>query len=289
MKKIGIITTFRQPNWGSVLQAYATQKAVESLGYKAQVIDYVYPNNYHIERGYWHPTHIPIKRRIAIWLGIVPPTKMMLLNDFIKKEMNVSKKIDSREELKDIANDYDIFLSGSDQIWNPNTMYGDMSYMFDFTPASAKRISYASSFSCSFIPKEYIDQYKSNLNRMHAISVREQNGADLVKQLIGKDAKVVLDPTLLLDKAQWSELGEKSYGLDLPKRYIVCYMLGYTYSPDEAMSRLLSRIQKDLELPVLFLGKKSRKDLRVTLLSYQKEKILVFMISYISLKMRSVL
>ena len=65
MKKIGIITVHRLPNWGSALQGYALQKVVESLGFACECINYLYPNPWHVERGSWKRSVPPLKTRIA--------------------------------------------------------------------------------------------------------------------------------------------------------------------------------------------------------------------------------
>lgn len=263
MKKVGIITTFRQPNYGSVLQAYALQKVIDGLGYDSELIDYIYPNSYHFERGLnWGKKYkkTPIQkvkyiiRLLLEYVGVLPFPKMKLLNDFISKEMKCSKVYESYDVLHQDPPVYDIYVSGSDQIWNPNTMLGDMSYMFDFAPLGSKIISYSSSFSCNEIPSEYKERYVKYLQRYSALSVRESNGIDLIDMLIGrKDTKLVVDPTLLIDKWHWKVLGEKSRRLNIPSKYILCYKLAYSYNPEKKMSELLHFVQDKYKLPILSL------------------------------------
>ncbi len=259
--RVGIITTFRQPNWGSVLQAYALEKVIEQMNYDVEVIDYKYPNEYHWQRGIkWGKTPDSFRAKLhkikdyfLCVLRLRSKPMMELLNSFIKKNIKLSRQIDSYESLHENPPIYDIYVSGSDQIWNPNTMMGDMSYMFDFVPKSSKKISYASSFSCSYIPNELYDIYKTNLSTYKALSVRENNGRDVIRQLIGREAKVVLDPTLLLAKEHWEKLAEKARKTDLPKAYILCYMLAYTFSADDPMGKLLEMVQRKYNMPVIAL------------------------------------
>lgn len=259
--RVGIITTFRQPNWGSVLQAYALEKVIEQMNYDVEVIDYKYPNEFHWQRGKkWgkNPNTLKAKlHKIKVYflcmLKLRSKPMMELLNSFIKKNMKLSRKIDSYESLHENPPIYDIYVSGSDQIWNPNTMLGDMSYMFDFVPNGNRKISYASSFSCVSIPNSLKDIYKNNLSTYSVLSVRENNGQNIIRQLIGKDAKVVLDPTLLLTKEHWEKLAEKAKKTDLPKTYILCYMLAYTFSADEPMGKLLEMVQRKYNMPVIAL------------------------------------
>lgn len=261
MKTVGIITTFRQPNFGSVLQAYALQRVINKAGYESKIIDYYYPNNFHWNRGLqWgrkqkrtlNDTLRTIVISILREIGIRPKSKMKLLNKFIKEEMKCTKPYKTYEELHTHPPLFDIYVSGSDQIWNPNTMYGDMSYMLDFAPIGRKKISYSSSFSCDTIPQMYLNDYRRNLANYSAISVREKNGIRIIKEITGRtDTKLVLDPTLLLDKKDWDKLANKAKELDIPSKYILCYKLAYTYNPDYKMNELLSLLQKEYDLPIL--------------------------------------
>lgn len=264
MNTVGIITTFRQSNFGSVLQAFSLQKVIDKLGYQSKVIDYKYPNEFHYERGCRLPKPKPLtyKRKIKSLIknllevfGFRTIPKMKLLNYFIDKEMNCTRRYISYYALHNDPPLFDIYISGSDQIWNPHTMFGDMSYFFDFAPEGSKIISYSSSFSCDSIPENYQDQYKHHLARYSAISVRESNGVKIVEELTGrKDTKLVLDPTLLLDKNEWMKLAQKSRMLKTPKKYILCYMLAYTYDPNEKMKELLKFVQKKYNLPIVSLS-----------------------------------
>ena len=264
MRTVGIITTYRQANFGSVLQAYALQIVIDKMGYISQVIDYKYPNSYHFEHGLNSIKPKPktckyklkrfVKDTLEV-LGLRKVSKMRMLNRFINKEMNCTRRYLSYDDLHKNPPHFDIYVSGSDQIWNPNTMFGDMSYFYDFAPDGSKIISYSSSFSCDLVPDKYIDQYKHYLSRYAAISVREKNGVKLVEELTGrKDAKLVLDPTLLLDKNEWMKLVQKSRKLRTPKKYILCYMLAYTYDPNEKMKELLKFVQKKYNLPIVSLS-----------------------------------
>ena len=260
--KIGILTTFRQPNWGSVLQAYALQKVIDDLGYKAELIDYIYPNEFHWKRGcMWGKPKVRslknflkyTKTKIVCTLGLRAWPMMHLLNGFIEQNLKVSETYYSYKHLHEASPYYDIYVSGSDQIWNPNTMYGDMSYMFDFVAANSKKISYASSFSCKTIPEEVKNKYYKLLKTYNAISVRENNGKRIIHDLLRQDAKVVLDPTLLLNKNEWKQVARGAKKTKLPEQYILCYMLAYTFDADEPMGKLLSNIQKKYKMPVIAL------------------------------------
>ena len=261
MYKVGIITTFRQPNWGSVLQAYALQKVIDDMGHEAWLIDYQYPNEFHYSQGVCERNrswlrNLPgeIRSRLKIRLGQMPERKMVLLERFIKNNMRLTQRYMSYEDLHQSPPVFDVYIAGSDQIWNPQTMVGDMSYLLDFAPDKALKFSYASSFSRVYIPKRYENDYRNNLNRLNDISVREDNGAKAVRELTGMEATVVLDPTLLLDKDHWRRFADKARTVQLPDKFILCYMLGYTYNPDETMSSVLCQLQRQYGIPVVALN-----------------------------------
>ena len=267
MKTVGIITTFRQPNFGSVLQAFALQDVIERMGYDVKVIDYKYPNEYHWNAGAKHGRRKvsfrmrlgDVRRKVQLLLHLRRPTKMEKLNHFIKKEMRCTRFYSSRKAILEHPPIFDIYVSGSDQIWNPNTMFGDMSYMFDFASANSRRIAYSSSFSCDSIPQKYLEEYRRNLTQFKAIGVREANGLSLVRSITGwNDAKLVLDPTLLLNREQWHEYALKSSNLSLPPKFILCYILAYTYSPEDKMCEMLTFVQQRYSLPIVALSPKPK-------------------------------
>lgn len=179
---------------------------------------------------------------------------MDLLNRFIIQHMHCTRRFVSYEDLHQDPPLYDIYVAGSDQIWNPNTMLGDMSYMLDFAPEEALRISYSSSFASLTIPEHLQSDYRENLSKFAHISVREKNGVPVIKELLGREATVILDPTLLLDRSQWSAIARKATPVSLPDKYILCYMLGYTYNPDKSMSQILHQLQEQYQMPVIAMN-----------------------------------
>lgn len=125
-----------------------------------------------------------------------------------------------------IIEDYDYFVVGSDQVWNPD--YEESNHIREmflmFAPAK-KRIAYAASISCPKLPKDKISLYKEGLAGMAHISIREQQGAATVKELSGIDVPVVVDPTLLLSADDWRKVSRQPtwyHGED----YVLTYFLG---------------------------------------------------------------
>ena len=256
MKKIGIITVHRLPNWGSALQGYALQKVVESLGYVCECINYSYPNPWHEERGSWKRRIPPLKTRILRRLGLRAPSLQQLVDKFVDSEIKESREYTTFDDIHNDSPEYDIYMSGSDQIWNWRTMCADPTYLLDFAPKDKPKIAYSSSFSVNYIPEDLWKMYSKCLSEYKAISVRESNGSRLIKELIGREVPVVLDPTLLLNNKQWKKLASKArWKQKMPNKYILSYMLNYTFNPKPTMTALLNHLQHRYQCPVIMLGR----------------------------------
>lgn len=253
--RVGILTVHRLPNFGSVLQTYALYQSIESLGHDCEIIDYIYPNRWHVEKGCWHPQEKSLKWRVATALGLRPRDYLEVMNDFVCSTMKMSKTYPTFESIHQDPPDYDIYVSGSDQLWNWKTMYVDTTFMLDFVPDTKTRIAFSTSIAQNTIPKEYQEVYRRNLSKYRAISVREKNGQKMLKELFGIDAEFIQDPTLLLDGTQWGKLGEKAqFKSTIPDSYILCYPLGYTFNPAQKMKELLNRLEQIYKCPVIMLN-----------------------------------
>lgn len=142
-----------------------------------------------------------------------------------------TKKISTILDFKikdNLSEKYDYFITGSDQVWNPNFWskkddHANIRFL-KFVPKE-KRIAYAASIAIPKIPKDKEQFFKDSLNEMKAISMREKAGSNLVKSLIGKEIPVVVDPTILLSKEEWQkiEMVPEWYS---GEKYILTYFLG---------------------------------------------------------------
>lgn len=238
MKKIGIITILKVNNYGAELQAYATQKVLQLMGYDAEIIDYLfYKNPRHKRTQMSKPTaRMSLRKHLQELLyPIVAQWKARNYRD-LQRERNAkferfhdentkqSVCYDTIDKLKSAKLDYDVLLTGSDQVWNPGIYSSLDPYLLRFGDDSLRRIAYAASFGVSKVPDEVRDYYKEALRCYSAIGVREDNAVNLVKNLTGQDAKLVLDPTLLLDKEQWMKVAKPVEGLP-DKPYVLIYEL----------------------------------------------------------------
>lgn len=141
------------------------------------------------------------------------------------------------KNLKDVAEDYDYFVVGSDQVWNP--YFGDLKNNFLSFTSFDKRIAYAASIASPEIPEDKKVIFQEGLNGMKWISMREQEGANTVKQFTGRNVPVVVDPTMLLTPEEWRKVSRKPAwyrGED----YILTYFLGNR--PDAAIQQVANKI-----------------------------------------------
>lgn len=237
MKKVGIITILKTNNYGAELQAYATQAVLNKIGYDAEIIDYLfYKNPEHIKTKASKPSfNHGLKKRLAeILYPLIAKFKIGSNNNNSKnrdkrfKNFHVdntamSPTYRSMDELYASKKEYDVYMVGSDQVWNPGIYSSLMPYMLTFAPKGKKRVAYASSFGVSSIPQEFQWLYKEYLPQFSSIGVREKNAVDMVRELSGKEATWVLDPTLLLNKEDWMKVAKQSYGEK--RNYILLYEL----------------------------------------------------------------
>lgn len=230
-KKVGIITQHRVVNYGSVLQTYALQEKIKELGYECEVIDY-YPERF---------TPFGMLKRIknkgekfkksflirtAARVIIIPSyaVRFHIFFKFLNRRINMtSKTYKTEEELERENFGYDIYCTGSDQVWN----YGwneriEYPYFLAFAPETARKISYAASFGKSKLEPDEISETRRLLERYDDISLRELSGVKIVDELGIKNSVNVLDPTLLLTGNDWRKISSGKYTSD---KYILIYNL----------------------------------------------------------------
>lgn len=240
--KIGILTMHRVIHFGSVLQAYALQRILFELGYPNEIIDYVYPNEFHLGK-----QRKNIRTRISEALhSILPFTikktenkiQSFIDNDLIKSSCCYK----SPESIAKNYPEYDVYITGSDQVWNTDYLKGDKTFFFNFLPKKAIRISYASSFGRFSFEGNQAKKWLNDLYYYKAISVRENKAQAIIKSHTGIDSEIVLDPTLLLTKDDWISFADtnRKIGGD----YILVYMLTYAWQPFPYALNVIEHFEK---------------------------------------------
>lgn len=250
--KVGIASCYYHHNYGSMLQAYATQRIVEKLGCDAYTISCTVPIDYMTQSRmsyYWHKiinigivktkirqskSKLQLKKYPDVLKGRAVRDKYF--DDFHKKYIRLTGYNKDRNALEKTATEFDAVVVGSDMLWHPINVEHDY-YTLTFVPECVKRIAYATSFGTTDIPKYQINTYKEFLKRFDAISVREKSGIQVIDTLkIDKTAKVVLDPTLLFTGEEWMEIQEMEP--IVKEKYIFCYFLGVNQEHRDFVRRL---------------------------------------------------
>ncbi|GEA30038.1 polysaccharide pyruvyl transferase family protein [Clostridium diolis] len=229
MKKIGIITYHSAYNYGSALQAYATQEMVKKICGYAELINFrmkeqrqfysLYRTKYGMKTLIKDIMQFPLhgKRRI----------RCNAFENFFNQYMNLSNECQTPDDVVNIWNKYDTIISGSDQIWNKHSQeleHNSWEYMNSYLLVgfSGKKVSYAS--SVANMTDDELKRIIPEISKFSSISMRENSSSVHMAEMMGRNIENVLDPTFLLDKADWI----KSLNLkeNKKKRYILYYSLG---------------------------------------------------------------
>lgn len=230
-KKIGLLSVYNH-NYGSILQAYALQEVLRRLGYNTEIIKYKKTNMIkQAKRLLFIPllkATVKMKWKTLYCKFFKPEiykeilaTRELAFSKFIRENLHFSEVYRGRGELEKSCSNYDCFVLGSDQVWNPMNLGGDF-YTMTFIPDAKLKITYAPSFGVSNIPKKQREKTRAYLDRIEYISVREKDGVNIVKELTGREVTMVVDPTILIDRKVWDEKkGERLVKED----YIFCYYI----------------------------------------------------------------
>lgn len=245
--KTGLVTFYHIHHYGALLQAAATERAVESLGSQCEIIDY-YVNQ---DNGLFRkPTGVGSAAADAHTAlhYMALKARYQRFETFAKDHLRVSAhRFESLEELRSAVLPYDLILSGSDQIWNPKIFPdGRFDPVFFGAFSQRRRIAYAPSFGIPHIPEGMEEELRGYLKQFSHISVRERQGQRIVKDLTGQEVPVVLDPTLLLTRDQWSAMAAPP---GLSGGYILCYCI----SRPGALAPYIHQLAEKTGLPVVQL------------------------------------
>lgn len=226
--KIKTITCHDVYNHGASLQAYALQTYLSSLGYDVEIIDY--KPDYLIHYKLWvvaNPVydHIFIKQLyiLAKLPGrLVAFRKKHKFDKFTQKYLRLtSKRYHSNEELRTNPPKADVYIAGSDQIWNTLFQNGrDAAFYLDFAPKGTKRVAYAASFATKDVVEEYKPFVRRMLQGFDSISLRERISLPLLESLGRNDGVAVCDPVFLLSREQWDKILPTS---SIEEKYLLVY------------------------------------------------------------------
>lgn len=249
MKKIGIVTFFKANNYGVCLQAIATSEFLKQQGNDVDIINYINPYEHRIFKWSYKENGKITGYITSLLKNIILGKKYYYNKGFKNVEQYyhlTTKCCTDINQLKDLK--YDVLIAGSDQIWNPLITGGlDQAFLLQFGDAK-KRISVASSLGSNEPTDEEKKIFGQVFERFSAISVREQYARKCLQSLTEKEIKVLMDPTFLFDKKDWTELlGRKSKFFNIKEKYILTYFIS---SKKSSYQLRVEEYAKKLNCPV---------------------------------------
>lgn len=255
MEKVLLTTVFSGYNYGSSLQVLATKTILKELGYDCRLV---------AMKSLIKGRDIRIKKLITIlirsWLirgknGANALStykgsynKVMIGDSVTRFEQFTNEYLEphymSWNSMKRLAKECIACFAGSDQIWNSSTMYVDPMYYLRFAPAE-KRIAFAPSFGRDFVAEYNKKKMSKWISDFAYLSVREDSGVRLIKELTGRDAIHLIDPTLMVKGETWKNTLNLQ---NKQKNYILTYFLD---KPSESARKAIAELKETLKCEVI--------------------------------------
>lgn len=272
--RVGIITLPGYFNYGNRLQNYALHEKIKEMGFDADTLVFTKRPPSGVKVSKLERTKriigLPpgeirervcnkIQRKYKKWINhlnresIEERTK--IFKEFSSEYLSERFLSDDPEQLQKIADEYDFFVTGSDQVWNPNFIKNHEQIYFLSFVAPQKRVAYSASFGVDSLPIPFSEKIRPWLTEIEAVSVREGSGAELVKDLTGRDVPVLLDPTLLLSRDQWLRVAREARGKPKEK-FLLSYFLG---EKNKKANSLMEELSKRNRYKVIRLSDFSNK------------------------------
>ena len=237
--KIGILTFHEADSYGAVLQAYALQQTLAKLGADSEFVQFNMPT---APAASTAPANASAASALFMRrIQAEGKKREALFSAFRQKYMHISAPYQPTDP---VNADYDHFIAGSDQIWNFRIPGADGRYFLPFA-SPEKRHSYAASFGADSLPEKAKDWVAKQLASFSSISVREESGCQIVKELTNRCAQVCLDPTMLPDRADWEALTTKD-----ENPYVLLFLLKY----DEVLVQQAKKEAEKRDLPLRIIS-----------------------------------
>lgn len=244
MKRIAFITVHVGPNFGSNLQSIATSYILKKMGYKPLLINY-------IPQRVTYSSYInKMFTSISLFVrGLVLLPKFIInnkiYNKYLSKNCELSRPIYNNENFAIKCPKADIYITGSDQVWNSKYNEGlDTHYYFG--GIKGEKVAFASSFGMTELPENEFYKVKELLNDYKAISLREKSAVKIVESM-GYEATHVLDPTFMLNKSDWEYYMSKRL---IKENYILMY-LPYNIKDKDVIYKTARKIAKKEKLKII--------------------------------------
>lgn len=235
--KIGLCIVYKNHNYGSILQSYATLLRLDELGVEYEIIRYNQVKNMKfylkalprmLNKDMAYSKVRSLKKKIGIkrhpMFAQNERIRGKKFREFVTENFKgFSKEIRTFYELCECARGYEAVLVGSDQLWLPAGLATNF-YNLQFVPEEVRKIAYAASFGVSKIPFYQKKRTRDYLSRIEQISVREYSGQQIINKLTGRNVPVIVDPTLAISKDVWDT--HIAFKKVVDEEYIFCYFLG---------------------------------------------------------------
>lgn len=233
MARIGVVSIYDMNNVGNRLQSFALCTALEQLGHTPVVIPNT-PYSHRVDQE-WDDdpgtgtsadrpeSVVRMAWRLLVsgdWWGLgdkarralVLTMRVRALGRFTRRHQRIDpRSITGPGDGSAFADEYDTFVVGSDQVWNPRYRFGNPTDFLRFARPE-QRVAYAASFGVAELPEDYVAHYRAMLTGFASVSVREHSGARLVHDLVGRRVEVTLDPTMLVPVEEWHRLADRAEG-----------------------------------------------------------------------------
>mgnify|MGYP004510822133 CR=1 FL=1 len=238
-KRIGMAINYDYPDYGGMLQAYASFRKIKDLGYEPEAIniDAISKDIRNRKLKYFAKNILDasivaeksqivfkkIKGKLDKNLNANLSKRKNAFEQFHKEHFRVSKEYKSWEELRTGCLEYSSVVVGSDQLWLPSNIAGDY-YTLSFVPDEVNKVAYATSFGVADIGKGQEEIASTFLSRIQYLSAREEAGRDIIRKYTGRNVPLVCDPAMLLTAQEWDE--DATPGRLIKEPYIFCYFMG---------------------------------------------------------------
>lgn len=253
MQKVKMLTFHNAENYGAALQAYALKETLKELGLDASFVNY---ENDRILSDYKLIRTNSLKSFFSsLWYMPRNLKRKRSFKSFSDKYLDTKTHVYSTcEDIEKDICEGDIFVAGSDQIWNPELTHGlsDV-YTLNFkTKLNIKKIIYGASLGNEELLQKSASAFKEKLATIDAISVREQSVIKPLEEICGKKVEQVIDPTLLLNKEVWDKLITDNDTATLPYEK---YILVYTLFESDEVTKIANYLSKKTGLKVVHFRK----------------------------------
>ncbi len=258
MKRIGIFTYHVYDNYGAVLQAYALQTYITThLNADVDIVNFFTKDQESKNDIFKVKQQKSLRQKLSTIYHKLPlypalASRRKKFQAFRKSYLNLTRRYYSEQELFGNLASKDIYITGSDQVFHPYADYSDVYYL-GFKKGKAKKVGYAPSFGVTNSELlKYVDERLQNyLRDFDALSCREQNGADFLKRILGKDVSCVVDPVFLLSKEEWNRIVLTPNEV---KKYNGKYIFVYRLIGGKPLMDLANKISSYTGLPVVCIS-----------------------------------